>query len=89
MPMERTNAQERKIRRAYRARHADRLRARQALHIAVKKGLVKRAACCSTCPETEKIEAHHNDYSQPLDVAWLCYKCHIKLHVMLREAQNA
>ncbi len=30
---------------------------------------------CSDCGET-KVEAHHEDYSKPLDVEWLCKKHH-------------
>jgi hypothetical protein len=27
-----------------------------------------------------KTEAHHTDYSRPLDVVWLCKHCHRLLH---------
>jgi hypothetical protein len=30
-----------------------------------------------------KVHAHHEDYSRPLDVTWLCQKCHVQRHVEL------
>jgi len=30
---------------------------------------------CSRC-QNPKGEAHHKDYSKPLDVIWLCRSCH-------------
>jgi hypothetical protein len=34
---------------------------------------------CSTCG-SKKSEAHHPDYTKPLEIVWLCHPCHIKLH---------
>jgi hypothetical protein len=51
---------------------------RDALARAVKNGTVKRLPC-EQCGN-EKSEAHHTDYAEPLDVIWLCKKCHAKEH---------
>lgn len=32
---------------------------------------------CAVCGNTENIEAHHWDYSKPLEVQWLCREHHI------------
>lgn len=34
---------------------------------------------CEVCGETE-VEAHHEDYSKPLNVRWLCRQHHIDIH---------
>ena len=41
---------------------------------AVKSGRLTKEAC-RFCGET-KVQAHHHDYSKPLDVIWVCFKCH-------------
>jgi hypothetical protein len=35
---------------------------------------------CSVCQDP-RAEKHHDDYSQPLQVRWLCRPCHFRLHV--------
>lgn len=40
--------------------------------------------CCEEC-FNDNVQAHHKDYSKPLEVTWLCIKCHNKFHVRERE----
>jgi NADH:ubiquinone oxidoreductase subunit len=48
--------------------------------MAIIKGILSRPEACSSCGQEGIIEAHHEDYSKPLEVKWLCKKCHTKEH---------
>ena len=50
-------------------------KARRALRYAVKTGKIKRGPC-RYCGDL-KTQGHHSDYSKPLDVEWVCQKCHL------------
>lgn len=56
------------------------IEARLKLNYAVKCGKVKKLPCF--CSEL-KVDAHHPDYSKPLDVVWLCRLHHKQLHKKL------
>jgi hypothetical protein len=47
---------------------------------AVRDGKLIKETSCSKCNSTCKIEGHHNDYTKPLDVTWLCELCHKEWH---------
>lgn len=57
-------------------------KARNAVANGLRDGKLKRGETCFFCSETEKLQAHHSDYSRPLDVYWLCPRCHGKLHAI-------
>lgn len=49
----------------------------------VRTGKIKKPDNCSCCGEyttSRLLHAHHHDYSLPLDITWLCVKCHSFLH---------
>jgi hypothetical protein len=66
---------------AHRAPHA--ISAHQAVCKALKSGKLVRPARCSRCPNTERLHAHHDDYTRKLDVTWLCTRCHHARHAEL------
>lgn len=47
---------------------------------AIKNGQMQKASNCLVCHSIEKIEGHHDDYTKPLEVRWLCEKCHKEWH---------
>jgi hypothetical protein len=64
----------------YGKKNKDKVHARLALNYHVKKGNVIKPTKCSCCRLKKKVEAHHSDYSKPLNVLWLCRSCHSDLH---------
>jgi hypothetical protein len=62
-------------------------RAQNILEKAIERGIVQRKTHCETCGKSPVfkdgrtgIQAHHSDYNKPLDVMWLCQKCHHAWH---------
>lgn len=63
-----------------------------AVRLALRSGALVRPQTCSKCeqPPTANlgrgaVQAHHEDYSKPLDVTWLCPRCHTRRHAELGE----
>lgn len=51
-------------------------------HYLVKQALYKGELLrknCETCGDVKSL-AHHDDYTKPLDVRWLCATCHMRHH---------
>ena len=63
-----------------RKKYRDRINVRKILNYHVKSGNILKSTCCDDCNGNIKLEAHHEDYSKPLDVMWLCINCHKKRH---------
>ena len=59
-------------------KHPEQYKARYQFRNAVSLGLIKRMPC-EKCGE-QKSEGHHDDYSKPLEVRWLCKECHAIHH---------
>lgn len=62
-----------------RARDPSKIRARKAVQHAVDAGRLTRCPC-EVCGSTARVHAHHDDYSKPLDVMWLCVTHHRERH---------
>jgi len=57
-------------------RNKEKRRAHVLLNRAIKLGKMMRPDFCSECLEKCKPDGHHVDYSLPLNVVWICRKCH-------------
>jgi len=65
-----------------RRRNPEKSRANRLVNYAVRSGkLVPQP--CERQPCDQKAQAHHEDYSKPLDVNWLCFKHHREHHGQL------
>lgn len=51
---------------------------------ALKYGRMTRPDTCSDCGKSCTPDAHHADYSKPLEVKWVCRRCHMDIHVLER-----
>jgi hypothetical protein len=38
---------------------------------------------CSKCGNNYKVNAHHENYDEPLNIIWLCPSCHRLRHIEL------
>jgi len=63
-------------------------RAHAAVAMAISSGKLVRPDVCSRCGKAGRIEGHHEDYSKPLEVVWLCARCHKARHTEIRKASG-
>lgn len=71
----------------YKKLNREKCNAREQLRYWFAKGVIIRPEKCEMCESSDyRIEAHHFDYSKPLEVNWFCQKCHLKLHRMFKKS---
>lgn len=61
-------------------KHPEKQKARMRIAYQIKTGRMVRPTKCERCNYVCKPHAHHDDYSKPLDVTWLCITCHTIVH---------
>lgn len=66
--------------RGYRPGDPAKVVARNAVNHAINTGRLIRGECEMPGPHSGRIEAHHDDYTKPLAVRWLCKKHHAEIH---------
>lgn len=58
----------------WREKFPEKARAHGQFRRALRHGVISRKPC-EVCGD-QKVHGHHEDYSRPLDVIWLCVRCH-------------
>lgn len=86
--------QGKEILRKLKKRYVEKNPIKRAAHImignAVRDGRIFKSSECEACgASTRRLHGHHDDYSKPLDVRWLCPPCHKKWHAENGEGRNS
>lgn len=68
----------------YRAKNREKRIAHSRLFYALSVGKLKNPCMCENCGKETFTEGHHEDYSKPFMVKWLCDECHKKRHIEMR-----
>jgi hypothetical protein len=71
------------------ARDPVKQKARAALRNAVAAGKITKPKKCSACGVKATVHGHHEDYSKPFEVEWLCSVCHGLRHRIAARAALA
>lgn len=78
----------RKYLRAYVRVSSRKIKAKQAIARLITAGRICSPWVCENCHTVEKLDAHHDDYAYPLQIRWLCRRCHQRWHAEHGEAPN-
>lgn len=76
----------RAVTKKWRAENPDGYKAHSAVSNAVRDGRLAKEPCVFC--RSKEVHAHHKDYSKPLDVVWLCPKCHHRMHHIFPETEG-
>ena len=68
-------------------KNKEKTKAHAVLNYLIEKGDIERGAC-EICGLLKNTHGHHDDYTKPLDVNWLCRDCHGLWHQLLNEWQR-
>jgi hypothetical protein len=71
--------------RIYRRSNKLKIAAVQKVNDALRWGRLSKPLNCEICNVEGNMQGHHKDYTKPLEVQWLCRKCHCKQHNKLMD----
>ena len=49
----------------------------------LKQGTLEKQPC-EICNKIDKVVAHHEDYSNPINIRWLCHRHHVAIHCIFK-----
>tara|TARA_R110000764_G_scaffold119015_1_gene206561 strand:+ start:703 stop:1122 length:420 start_codon:yes stop_codon:yes gene_type:complete len=71
----------------YRSKYPNKYKAHTMINNAIRDGRLFKMPC-EACKSEVNVHAHHDDYSKPLNVRWLCSAHHSQWHRDNGEAKN-
>jgi hypothetical protein len=84
---ERGCRQDKEYLKKYRSKYPKKYNAHKLIQKAIKSGKLFSEKC-QDCGDDKLTHAHHDDYSKPLNIRWLCPACHKKWHDINGEGIN-
>lgn len=72
----------------YRKNNPEKSLAKSRLQHKITEKKIMKPSCCSICGKKTNLQAHHSDYSRPLEVLWVCDSCHKMIHKELRKLER-
>jgi len=65
----------------YRSKNKIKINAKDTINRALRRNHLIKPSNCEECDSTQnKLDGHHDDYSFPMVVRWLCRGCHLSWH---------
>lgn len=75
-----------KTNKVYYEKYPEKIRATRAINNGIRDKKVFKPETCEECGLKAKVQGHHDDYSKPLEVRWLCEPCHTHHHTKVNRA---
>ena len=69
-----------KYHKEWKINNKDKYLAQKKVQNRIHRGVIEKPDYCQMCGRECFIHGHHADYSKPLDIIWICPKCHYNIH---------
>ncbi len=68
----------------YVEKNREKIAAQRKIRNEIRRGRIIKPTYCEVCGVESLVQGHHEDYSKPLQVIWMCSKCHVYHHQKYR-----